>query len=178
LGTWVDEVDRLVADLPTEPATVERVVELLCEGVAVARCVGRGGYGRHGGGTRSVLCLAEPAVVDRARAALGRTDGEAPVVARLDPPDLPGLRAPARWGAAAAPTRLGMRALQWVHEEDDPELHAILSLLRKRGATDALAVFPLGYGREPAVERPDDALATVRRTDLELLWLGPHLVRP
>jgi len=176
LGTSLPDLAPLVQGKQSEPASTAAVVQRLRAGEPVGRCSGRGGFGRHGGGSRSVLCLATVDAVDRARRALARTPGEAPVVAMLEGPDLPELRGPCRWGAAVAPTPLGLRPLQWVHEADDPELHAVLMALGEAGEEAALAVFPLGQGREPAVERAEDAMAVAMRTDLETLWLGPHLV--
>lgn len=178
LGRSLGDVEPLVAGLARVPATVEAVAERLLAGDAVARCDGRGGFGRHGGGSRSVLCLATPDAVHGARAALKRTDGEAPVVAGTTPPDLEALRGPARWGAAAAPTALGLQAYQWVQQADDPSLHALITHLAAKGHPEGVALFPLGLGREPAAERVDDAVAVARRSDVEWLWLGPHLVRP
>jgi len=157
-----------------EPASTEAVVALLREGAAVARCSGRGGFGRHGGGTRSVLCLATEEAVAAARRHLSRTEGEAPVVATATGPADPTVAGPLRWGAVVADTPLGRRPMQRVDERDDPEL---LAVLRALGPDRPVALFPLGIGREPAVERPDDAVDVFRRAGLEALWLGPHLVR-
>jgi len=175
LGTSVGDVaPPELPDARVEPVSTSVVAELLAAGKAVARCAGRGGFGRHGGGTRSLLCLATPEAVAAARQVLRRTEGEAPVVATRQGARGLAVAGATRWGAVVGDTPLGVRPLQRVDPADDPDLHAVLEVL---GDGAALALFPLGTGREPTVERWQDAVEVFRRTELEALWLGPHLVR-
>ncbi len=168
---------KLTSGRRHEAAELDAVVAILAEGGAVGRCEGRGGFGRHGGGTRSVLVLPRRDPVDRALQALERHPGELPVIARLPSGRLGKVRGPLRHGAVAEDGPLGRLATQEVHQGDDPRLATLLGLLEARGLPPALALLPLGMGSEPTVATPEDALSVFNRSKLEALWLGPSLVR-
>ena len=166
----------LPADVTVTPCSAGEVADLLLSGKAVARCQGRGGFGRHGGGTRSVLALPNAEAVEVALRALGRDPREGAVLARRQGAAT-GLDGPLRHGAAAAMGPLGLCATAEVREGDDPGLIDVIEALEAKGGMGAVALLPLGCGLEPAAERPVDAVSVFQRSTLEALWLGPNLVR-
>ena len=96
----------------------------------------------------------------------------------------------ARFGSVAVPVPDAMRAgfaaalspdgrvnLEIVDPGKDPYLTRILLGLRRRTGCSALAVLPLGLGREPAVAVPGDALRLWSHGGLAALQLGPFVVR-
>jgi len=168
---------KLVSGRPHESLSLEAVADVIAAGGAVGRCEGRGGFGRHGGGTRSVLLAPTRDGIARALEGLERHPGELPVLARRPTLRMSKVTGPLRHGAVAAEGPLGKLATQEVHEGDDPQLAALLTRLEERGMAPELAVLPLGMGSEPAVATPEDALSVFNRSKLEALWLGPSLVR-
>lgn len=153
------------------------VADILLAGGAVGRCFGRGGFGRHGGGTRSVLVLPTSEAVAHGLRAVQRHPGETPVVARLPQPGASGITGPLRHGAVVADGPLGLRPTCEVRDADDPTLADVLRALEARGVAPVVGLIPLGCGSEPAAERAEDALSVFNRSTLEALWLGPSLVR-
>jgi carbamoyltransferase len=170
----------------------------LAEGRAVARFQGRAGFGRHGGGTRSVLVRGDDrAAVERARAALGRPAEEEPVGLWLGSRDGPAglrhcdkVREAVRFGpvalvaddalAARCPgvvTGDGRIHLQRVDPEPDAGLHRILTAFHRRTGGSWLACFPLASATDPTVSVPGDAVRLWRRSDIAALLLGPFLVQ-
>lgn len=168
---------NLVSGRAHEALDLRAVASVLASGGAVGRCEGRGGFGRHGGGTRSVLVRPTHEAVAAALEALERHPGEQPVIARRPMGEVSKVRGPLRHGGVAADGPLGFLPTQEVREGDDPQLVALLDALEADGHPPELALLPLGMGSEPAVATPEDALSVFNRSTLEALWLGPSLVR-
>lgn len=185
-----------VAGLPVVPLTDEAPVAgaLLAQGLAVGRFRGRSGWGRHGGGTRSVLVRADdPVAIQRVRDALGRPDEE-PVCLYVAPEEpalfLSKVPEAARFGHLALPAtpafaarcpgvvaRDGRVHVHRVEVESDPGLAAtILHVVRATGCP-ALACFPLASGDEPVVSVPGDAIRVWRRSGLDALLLGGFVIQ-
>ncbi len=169
LGTLISEAQGAssLGGRRAEAASTEAVAGLLLRGVGVARATGRGGFGRHGGGTRSVLCTLEG--LPGAALALGRDVREA---VWLSLGDEAAALAGVRWGESP----VGPGPVQAILADDDPTLASVLRHLEARGHA-ILAALPLGIAREPSAERARDALDVFTRSSLEALWLGPHLIR-
>jgi carbamoyltransferase len=188
-------VAGLQAVKPSDDA--EAAAGLLAGGAAVARFQGRAGFGRHGGGTRSVLVRADDrAALDRARAALGRPDHEEPACFWLETPgggtvrDLGRAPEAARFGTIAfqadatfaakhpaAVTADGRVLLHRVDPDGDAGLHRMLVALHRRTGCAAVAALPLAEENDPVVGVPGDALRVWRRAGIEALLLGPFLVQ-
>lgn len=191
------------AGLDGEPATVDRIAEVLARGGAVARFVGRAGFGRHGSGSRSVLVRADdPEAVDRVRRALSTPEETEPVAAVLRVPGdglihgldkLPaaayGVVAPRvdvrftdRYPGVVSPDgRVHLLTLDPGPPADDT-LRDIVEALYRRTRGDggpgcaAVALFPLAEGQDPIVALPSDAVRVFRHARLDALELGPWLV--
>lgn len=183
-----------VAGLPVVKMADEGAVlgALLAEGKAVARFRGRGGWGRHGGGTRSVLVRGDdPARVARVREALGRADDE-PVCLFLAPDEpvahLDRIPEAARFGHVALPATPafvercpgvvcadGVVHVHRVEPETDPGLAAAILAMQRATGCPAVACFPLAGGDEPLVAVPGDAIRVWRRAGLDALLLGAYV---
>ncbi|TVQ90537.1 MAG: hypothetical protein EA397_11930 [Deltaproteobacteria bacterium] len=167
---------------------------ILHQGGVLGWFVGRGGGGRWGGGSRSVLVRAD----DR------RAVAQARVWLQRDPREEPGcvwdgidgslrgaervvdalrlgavaLRADAdfveRYPAVVAPD--GRVLAKRLDASDEPELFALVAELRRLGGPGALACWPLGLGYEPPAARPGDAVRVWRNTSINAMVLGGHLV--
>jgi len=168
------------------------VVGALSEGLGVARFAGMAGFGRCGGGSRSVLVSADrPEEVERIRRALGRDPYEEPVGAVLaDDPALDGLdgtqiSGPLRYGVVAPRvpqafverypalvTADGRAHLMVLDAEADPALRDIVSGLRDRTACGAVALWPLGRGDDPVVSLPGDAVRLFGEVRVDALLVG------
>lgn len=175
----------------------DAIAAFLAEGDAVARFVGRSGFGRHGDGRRSLLVRADdPAAVERARTGLGRPDVEEPVCLWSPSPGdgtvrhLDRLRDLTRFGSAAVAvddhfaarypgvvTKDGRVRLQRVDPDGDPALHRLLVAVHRRTGAAALAAFPLAEAHDPVVAVPGDAIRVWRRSGARALLLGPFLVQ-
>ncbi|MFF8789135.1 carbamoyltransferase [Streptomyces sp. NPDC015125] len=70
----------------------------------------------------------------------------------------------------------GTARVQTVHEELDPEYHALISAFRARTGVPMLLNTSYNDNGEPIVETPEDALRTFFRTDLDFLYLEGLLV--
>lgn len=179
-----------------ESSDVDALVGVLARGGAVARFVGRGGFGHHGSGSRSVLVRADdPAAIARARDRLSKGPNDEPVCAVLDSAvqggieRLGALRAPVYGVVAPRVTEVFARSMPGVVLSDgrvhllevradlDPDLHATLTALERRVGCPGVALFPLSEGQDPIVSLPSDAVRVFRHARLDALQLGPWLVQ-
>jgi predicted NodU family carbamoyl transferase len=182
------------ADRDEDPKTAAHV---LASGGSLARFSGRAGCGRHGMGSRSVLVRAdEPAVLARARLALGRPDEEEVACAWLDVAGdgLAAVDLVAVGGARYAQVAVRVDEVFGrkhpavvmpdgrVHlirvTNDDPWLRDMLAELHELTGCSAVAVLPLARLQDPPVVLPADAIRVFQRSEeLSAMVLGPFLVR-
>ena len=127
--------------------------------------------------------------MDAARRALGRDPYEDPGLAwlasdaRPHVPILPELGGGARYGVfapvvaeAARSSIAGAvapdgRALLYLVDEENPVMSSLLQALHEKTGCAALAMWPLGLGRDPMSARPADALQVTRTAGFDVCVL-------
>lgn len=184
---------RALPELDAEPATVDRVVDLLREGAVVALFEGRSESGRRALGNRSIVADPRPAGV---RERLNREIKHrqwyrpfAPSVLREEVVTIFGRELDSPYMSYALPMepawrervpavvhRDGTARLQTVTQELNPFYHSLISCFHARTGVPLLLNTSFNDS-EPIVETPEDALRCFLRTGIDYLYIGGYLVR-
>jgi len=178
---------------PADPDAA--LLETLCEGLPVARCVGAMEYGPRALGHRSVLAPADAGeITARLNAALARDDFMpfAPALLEDDAPaafeHYDTAREAARFMTVALPASAPFAAAcpaavhadgtarpQVVRPDEDPELAALLRRHRDLTGRPALINTSFNLHEEPIVNTPAEAVRTLRASGIPRMRLGPFV---
>lgn len=198
LGLHHDRYDysamlRARPELDAEPASVERVVDLLLAGAVVALFEGRSESGRRALGNRSIVADPRSAAV---RERLNREIKHrqwyrpfAPSVLREEVVTIFGCEIDSPYMSYALPMESAWRErvpavvhhdgtarLQTVTQELNPFYHSLISRFHARTGVPLLLNTSFNDS-EPIVETPEDALRCFLRTGIDYLYIGGQLVR-
>ncbi len=187
------------AALPVEEAANPDalLVDALCEGRPVVRCVGRMEFGPRALGARSVLAPADRAsIADPLGDALRRDDFMpfAPLLLHEDGDThfehFDVASGATRFMTVALPVRSAFRAAcpaavhvdgsarpQTVAQTEDEALHALLTSYLERTGLPAVINTSFNMHEEPIVNTPRDAVRAFRQSGLPVMRLGPVIVR-
>jgi carbamoyltransferase len=175
----------------------EQVAAALADGLVVARCAGRMEWGQRALGNRTVMFKPDdPAVNDWLNEKLNRTEFMpfAPVTLWEERErcyvGLEGAEDAARFMTVCFDCTDAMKAMspgvvhcdgtarpQLIRREDNPDYYDIVAAFHRRTGNPSVINTSFNMHEEPIVRSPRDAVRAFVQSGLDLLILGPFLVR-